>query len=286
MNTNQENERILALLHLYLTRAPHCITKEDVSDIADSCGVSEEEAFSLLLAAAFGLESDGKDRGFYMRYFPEMMHLQNAEAFQENPYYKNISFHESIEGSCKLSNFVYAPCEGFVCDDFVCKDDGRIIPQIGFFMEEFAYPAICEGDQIWMSITPNEINTMKDPVENALGRVLTYGLGLGYFAYMVSQKETVESVTVVEMNQNVIDLFTKYLLPKFEHPEKICVIHGDALKFAENSWEKGAYDVVFADLWHDVSDGLPLYQKLKALEYKRPECRYYYWIEKTMKAYI
>lgn len=286
MSVFQDNERILALLQLYLTQAPCCVDIKDVQEIAASCNVSLQEAFSLLLAAAFGFDIEGKDRALYMRYFPEMIHQLNAATCKNNPYYVNVSFSHCTEDACRLDNFSYAPCEGFICDDFICKDDGRVIPQIGFFTEKFSYPAICEGDQIWMSITPNEINTMKEPIKEAHGHVLTYGLGLGYFAYMASRKETVQSVTVVEMNENVIRLFEKHLLPQFEYPEKIRIIHGDALAFAEKSWQKGQYDVVFADLWHDVSDGLPMYKKLKHLERKRPECRYLYWIEKTMKAYI
>lgn len=88
--------------------------------------------------------------------------------------------------------------------------EGRQIPQIGFFDTEFMFPALLENDRIWMTITPNEIETMKEPVDGAFGHVLTFGLGLGYYACMVSEKENVESVTVVDMNEDVIRLFKKY----------------------------------------------------------------------------
>ena len=77
--------------------------------------------------------------------------------------------------------------------------EGRQIPQIGFFETEFKFPALLENDRIWMTITPNEIETMKEPVDGAFGNVLTFGLGLGYYAYMVSEKENVESVTDLRM---------------------------------------------------------------------------------------
>ena len=60
-----------------------------------------------------------------------------------------------------------------------------------------------------MLITPNEIETMKKSISEATGNVLTYGLGLGYYAYMVSMKENVESVTIVEKDKEIIDLFKK-----------------------------------------------------------------------------
>jgi hypothetical protein len=44
------------------------------------------------------------------------------------------------------------------------------------------------------------------------------------------------------------------------------------------------FDTVFTDLWHDVADGIPLYQRMKALETPGPH--YLYWIEKTLQVYM
>lgn len=40
-----------------------------------------------------------------------------------------------------------------------------------------------------MTVTPNEIETMKPVIDKAFGRVLTYGLRVGYYVFMVSEKE-------------------------------------------------------------------------------------------------
>ena len=40
---------------------------------------------------------------------------------------------------------------------------------------------------------------------------------------------------------------------------------------------------MFADLWHDAADGLPMYERLKKMEVPGPEYRY--WIEKTLEFY-
>lgn len=63
-----------------------------------------------------------------------------------------------------------------------------------------------------MSVSPNEVFTMEKIIKNAKGKVLTLGCGMGYFAYMVSLKEDVESITIVESEQSVIDLFEKSLI--------------------------------------------------------------------------
>ena len=58
-----------------------------------------------------------------------------------------------------------------------------------------------------MSFAPHETETSEDAVERAHGNVVTFGCGLGYFPYMVSEKENVSSVTIVEFDQKIIDFF-------------------------------------------------------------------------------
>jgi spermidine synthase len=108
------------------------------------------------------------------------------------------------------------------------------------------------------------------------------GLGLGYYAYMVSEKEDAKSVTVVEVNEDVINLFKQYILPQFKHAEKINIVKGDAFEFAQKHIIPGQFDFVFTDLWHDVSDGIDLYLKMKKYEAQSPETVFTYWIEKSI----
>ncbi|MDY0404289.1 hypothetical protein P5G51_001635 [Virgibacillus sp. 179-BFC.A HS] len=137
-----------------------------------------------------------------------------------------------------------------------------------------------------MTVTPNEIETMRDAVDKATGNVLTYGLGLGYYAYMVSEKDNVDNVTVVELNPNVIDLFKRYILPQFAHGDKISIIQADAFQYAKENMATGNYDIVFTDLWHDVSDGMDMYVKMKSFEKNCPNAQFLYWIEQSIQCYL
>ena len=137
-----------------------------------------------------------------------------------------------------------------------------------------------------MLITPNEINTMRAPIERAHGNVLTYGLGLGYFAYMAAEKENVASVTVVERDDSVISLFEEVVLPQISRSDKINIVRADAFEFAESLNESSGYDFVFADIWHDPIDCVPAYKRLKKAEKRLPDAEFAYWIEKTLKIYI
>ena len=99
-------------------------------------------------------------------------------------------------------------------------------------------------------------------------------------------KDDVTSVTIVEKDQRVIELFTKYILPQFPHKEKIKVICDDAFSFAKEETSKTLYDFIFADTWHDPSDGIEMYEKFKECEKYSPQSVYMYWIEDTLKYYI
>ena len=58
-----------------------------------------------------------------------------------------------------------------------------------------------------MSITPNEIETMEEAVKAATGKVIVYGLGLGYYPYMISLKDEVKEIVIVENDIKIINLF-------------------------------------------------------------------------------
>ena len=285
--TELQNRRILTLLSRYLNDCPDYIQPEMMRQLMD-CGVDAETAFSLLMAAAMGLdvEDDPDDRALVHAFFPQMIHRLPVSRYRNNPYCKSVHVKPTGLGGCTLETARYAPFEAFVCDDILCLPDGRRIPQIGFFEQPFAYPALFENGRLWMSVTPNEIHTMADPIARASGRVLAFGLGLGYFPFMVAQKPDVVSVTVVEQNPNVIDLFESCMLPQFLHGDKLHIVCGDAFAFAVAHYPQHAFDFMFTDLWHDVSDGLPMYQRMRALSALAPDAVHTYWIEPTLNCYL
>jgi SAM-dependent methyltransferase len=133
-----------------------------------------------------------------------------------------------------------------------------------------------------MTITPNEVETMREPIAKCRGRVLTLGLGLGYFAFHASQKSEVERVVVVERSRDVIEIFKTYLLPQFPNADKIEIVEADAFQYMEEKMPHDNFDYVFADLWHDASDGLEMYRKLKKYEVLAPKTEFDYWIEPSL----
>ena len=168
----EDNYKVFALLSNYLNHAPDFITKEEIDEIVQG-GVSYEYAFAVILAAAFGLDivDNDADKDLFNHYFKKMIHKLDASEYSNNPYYKNIKIPTIKIGKSELKYEKYKPFEGFVCNDIIQTKEGRQLPQIGFFESEFMFPAILENDRIWMTITPNEIETMKEAVDQAFGKM-------------------------------------------------------------------------------------------------------------------
>ncbi|WP_379145184.1 hypothetical protein [Paenibacillus sp. sgz500992] len=284
---NEEDNKVFALLSNYLNNKPDFISKEEIDEIV-KYGVSIEYAFNVIFAAALGLDIVDKvdDADLFNKYFNKMSHKLDANEYYNNSYFKNIKIPTIKKGNSELKYEKYKPYEVFVCNDIITTHEGRQIPQIGFFETEFIFPAILENNRIWMTITPNEIETMKEAVAKAFGNVLTFGLGLGYYAYMISEKDQVESITIVESNEDVIQLFSKCILPQFKNTQKIKIIKADAFEYAQEHMAKGNYDFVFTDLWHDVSDGIDMYLSMKEHEKQSPSTVFIYWIEKSILCYL
>ncbi|MBR4266389.1 MAG: hypothetical protein IKQ46_10070 [Bacteroidales bacterium] len=280
----KNNGAIFDVLADYVNNNEKFITKEMLMQIVNDYEMNPSMAFAMLISSACGMEiySNPIHKELFHNYFVPAIKELNPSDYNQDPYLKTIKFPDKLYKNWKFTTTTYSPCEAFIYNDPYQKSDFTEIPQIGFFMEEFKFPAVLENGREWMSVKPNEIETMQIPIENAHGKVLAYGLGLGYFAFMASQKRSVESVTIVEKNPEIIDLFTSELLPQFPNAQKINIINTDAFEYAEKSAPNENYDYTFSDIWHDTGDGLSMYLKLKRLNSKIANCEFDYWIEKSL----
>lgn len=218
---------------------------------------------------------------FLMERLYENAKMFHVSEFMKNPYFKNIKVPAGKKGNFELVYNTYYPYE-LLSQNTPKRLKGATIniPCIGCFDKEVKFPCILEDGHMWMSITPIETTTMQEPISHAKGKVLTLGCGLGYFAYMASLKDDVDSVTIIEKEQDVIDLFEENILPQFETKDKIKVIKADAFEYLE-TLEDGTYDYLFADIWDSALDVEP-YLKVKQLtkKYRKTKCGY--WIEDAL----
>ncbi len=275
------NFRLTRLYASYLNNFPEALTKEIVDTVMAGGELELRDALGALVCQLFGLDFDGTedDRRLIRDYILPSVRVLNAEKYRNNPYYKNVKIPSIKDGAWELKTESYAPYRAVICDDMMIYDDFREVAPLGFFTEEFKFPAVLENGNEWMTLTPVDLDTCEGAIEAASGDVITFGLGLGYYAYMVSLKESVRSVTVVEKSAEVTRLFERYIYPYFPHKDKLKIINADAFEYAEREMPKHKYDYAFVDTWRDASDGAPMYERMRALESLNPDCKFEYWIK-------
>ena len=244
-----------------------------------------EAAISALLSEIFNLEfEDSDDRRIIMDYLTPSIRILDAKKYENDPYYKNIHLEDLTDGNWEIRWEEYAPYQAVICHDMIIEEDFKEIPPLGFFPEGFRFPAILEGGNEWMTLTPVDLDTCEKAIKAAHGKVVTFGLGLGYYAYMASEKEDVESVTVVELSGDVIRLFKEHILPQIPNKHKIKIVNSDAFEYAEKVMPEEKFDVAFVDTWRDASDGAPMYKRMKTLEKHSPNTEFLYWVEGFLRS--
>lgn len=97
----------------------------------------------------------------------------------------------------------------------------------------------CRPNNTETIMTTLEARKQKDIIAKCKGKVLTVGLGLGYFVEAMEDKEDVESVTVIERSQEVIDL----VWPHVRH-SKTKLVCADIWEY-----EVGDFDCAYIDIW-------------------------------------
>ena len=280
-NTMESNFRLTRLYAAYLNDFPTAITKDMIDAICEDGDVEKEDAIAALLCEMFSLDTDAhdEDRMLFRRYIRPSIRILDANKYRNDPYYKRVKIPNVTDGSWELRREAYEPYRAVICDDLFIDDDLTEIPPLGFFPERFEFPAVLEGGNEWMTLTPVDMDTCEQAIKKAHGRVVTFGLGLGYYAYMAALKDEVESVTVIEKSSDVIRLFDRYIFPYFPKKDKVRIINADAFEYASYEMPKEKYDYAFVDIWRDGSDGAEAYVKMKPLEALSPATEFDYWIE-------
>ncbi len=285
-----ENKKLLALFEQHEKNIDYLIYLRDLiwqEPHIDSGLFDNKNSFEIRMEYIKQvLENHKTDSSFISKNLPWDSQEVMLDTFTNNSYYqalKNISFEED---GWKLTTKKMKAYTLFPYDEQYHYGANSILKMsLGYFTNDYDYPTISLCDQEWMSLNPHEIRTMEMPIQVAKGKVLTLGLGLGYFAYMAHLKEEVKEVYIVEMDLELIKLFQKHLLPLFPYKEKIHIIKADALVFI-NQINNRDYDFIFADLWHDVGDGLPMYIKLQERFSKFTYTKRHYWIENSLITYL
>ncbi|MBR3837043.1 MAG: class I SAM-dependent methyltransferase [Clostridia bacterium] len=234
------------------------------------------ELFYVMLRFAEALDLWSRaDQDYLQALFSQARKLDRS-TFYRDPYLKEITVKERRIENFLLTESGYARGEFFQYDMPSLQGD-LVVPKLGFFPQQVAFPAVYEGNVPWVSVCPSEIYSMGPDIPDAEGRVLVLGLGLGYYPHLISKSPKVKSVTIVERSPQIITLFREELLPQFSHKEKIRVVQADAFDFLKET-EPGEYDFCYADIWEGWHDGADCYERILPHEKRLYDCTFRYWI--------
>lgn len=286
LKVNDTSMNISNMYLYYLLNEYNSISSSKIEKIMKRKNVSIEKAFYYSFLDVLEIEEDDDYKYANEKCKISNIKLLDPNKYLNNPYYQNIKVPEVKIGKWNFQYDSYSPYEGFMYRD-INVDPNNFAEQshLGFFSTSFKYLTVAQNNNIWMCITPHEIETMEKSIEEANNNVAVFGLGLGYYPYMISRKSNVNKIIIVEKDQNAIKLFKEYILPQFEHKEKIEIVEADAFHFA-NKLKDLDINYAFVDLWHNVEDGLPLYIQMKSMEHNLNNIDFSYWIEESLIAYL
>ena len=142
---------------------------------------------------------------------------------------------------------------------------------------------------LWMDNGPSfngGIQGLLSQYENASGKVLLGGLGLGMLALLLDNKPEVTEITVVEMNQNVIDAFNS----NNWKTTKINIVCNSILEFTGSGYDWALLDhynqTQSIELYNTYLEHLAIFNsnvQYTNLDLFAWEEAYYYWLQQEGK---
>lgn len=222
-------------------------------------------------------------------YLKDSIKNVSFEEIMNNEYLKTIKFPRAVQNKFKISYDRKIRKNRISTFSEKSFDLEKFMPKFNLFIcdKDLNLPAITEENDsmCWMSVEPFEINSFSKIINDSKGNVLLLGCGLGYSAYMISQKEDVKSVTIVEIDDDVITLFNKNILPKFSNKHKIKVVKEDALIYLDTV-DLNKFDYINLDTYKNVNDMLKPYLFVLNKEKEYPNVKFSYWLENEFKTFL
>jgi hypothetical protein len=145
----------------------------------------------------------------------------------------------------------------------------RTTPAYCEFTKSVGIPILLDEHlDVWMSLTPNEVFTQRSYIKRTRGNVAVAGLGLGWFARKVLQRDKVKHLTIYEIDRNIIDVFGASLVNDFG--DRVSIIKANAY---DVDWS--VFDVVIWDIWKEwggASDDYRFWEIKRNLEARGKTC--------------
>ena len=205
--------------------------------------------------------------------------------YYNNPYVKNIKL--DVVSDKHFSYELTTIEKGYLFNSDALIDDKdkelKDYMKLRALKEDIKAIFLYQNDKEWMMAVPSEFITNDPYAKKAKGKVITFGLGIGYFVYMSLLYKDVESITVIEKEGEVINIFNK-IKDQFPNINKIKIIHGDAFDYFKEDYLKD-FDYIYVDIYKSSDDGRYLIEKLLE-QYLPPIEKCDFWIENSCLSII
>lgn len=191
---------------------------------------------------------------YYFSKAASCMHVGDYGLLKNNMFLNNIKLPIGEYGDISIS--MYNNVRGsIVVSELGDYDEviGYYMPYIHIWLKDFSFPVLFNNDKLVSGVFLTNIKLTEAEFDKATGNVLIYGLNMGYYPYIISNKEDVKSITIVEESSDIIMLFLNYILPQFKYKDKVNVIH-ECFDRHYPTVEDGEYDVIYTELYTRLED--------------------------------
>ncbi len=209
----------------------------------------------------------------------------DSSVYNDNPYVKTIKLDKICD---KHFSYELVTIEkGYLFNsDAIVDDKDRELKdymKLRALKEDIKAIFLYQDNKEWMMSVPSEFITNDPFAYKAKGKVITFGLGIGYFVYMALLNKNVESITVIEKEREVINIFNK-IKDQFPNINKVNIVNGDAFDYFNEQY-LNSFDYIYVDIYRSSDDGRFLIEKLLE-QYLPPIDKCDFWIENSCLSII
>jgi hypothetical protein len=260
-------------IEAFLDRCFQNLLRNDQNDYLDVFADPQDEAAMQSELAAAGQQEFDRDPACRPSLFLK------SEAWKANPFVQRIQKTPSSCGAFSYTQEIIPAGLLFNADAIQPDRDRELKDWMKLRAMDRDTPAFLlkQDEKDWMIAAPSEAFTNDPPARAAHGRVLTFGLGIGYFPYMVCRNPAVTSLTVVEKAPEVIRLFEEGIRPQLDIPRPLTLLQGDAGQYWNQAFLQN-FDFIYVDIWQSSEDGLVWMDRLLEQAHPRDEALAF-WIE-------
>jgi hypothetical protein len=208
--------------------------------------------------------------------------ILSGKSLAKNPYIADIKFEKKTFKNLEIKALPFKRGEVFhLGTSYNSRDKSEILPIIACFDKDVRFPILLRKNKLVAGIDPSIMYSMEQKCEKMKGDVLLLGLELGYFLYRCEYNPSVTSITVVESDKRLIQLFERVIKPQMSLSKEVNIVKD--IEYNTFISDLSKYDTIFVNQWTSASieefDKYMKYKSWQILYAKNKNIEY--WLEEA-----